>query len=46
MLKSKDSWRIIVEKEKIEGTFLMVGFYFYVLIEQYKNEDKDSKEDD
>lgn len=24
----------------------MVGFYFYVLIEQYKNEDKDSKEDD
>ena len=24
----------------------MVGFYFYVLIQQYKNEDKDTKEDD
>ena len=46
MLRQTEDWRAVVRQEDIKGTFLMVGFYFYILIEYYKNEEKGSKDED
>ncbi len=46
VLRVKEDWKDIVRQENIEGTFLMIGFYFFIFIEYYKKEEKDAKEDD
>jgi hypothetical protein len=46
ILRVKEDWREIVRRDDLAGTFLMIGFYFYIFIEYYKKEEKDSKDDD
>lgn len=46
VLKPIEDWELVIDSKDLNGTFLMIGFYLYYLIEIFGDESENKNEDE